>query len=342
MVYKSGLAPVDDIGTQLYYEDTGPPTKDSTEAYTTLFLIHGAVFHSAIFRRLHPHALHHNLRIVALNRRGYPSSTPYTHSELEALRGQDKDAQATRLRALALQIASFVHWFVQTEKIGQAAVLAWSAGNVFALAMLAHAHTFPPEIAGTIEQHCRCIILYDCPQFVCELSYGRTHPMWDPTLPPSKLVPTLYSLMSGYFSHPSPHSRNASGLTLTRNPSKTPSIDRMTPAELASVSHCSPLDSPDVLLTRLQPGVRVENLVGALRVSESVWPDVQIKLVPCMESAWEMLTARWEIERRHEELRAGGVPVRTLSVHEQCGANHFAHWDIPEETMQFLANVIRS
>ena len=42
------FAPVDNNGTQFYYEDTGAPTGSS--AYTTLVLIHGAVFHSGMWR----------------------------------------------------------------------------------------------------------------------------------------------------------------------------------------------------------------------------------------------------------------------------------------------------
>ena len=40
------FAPVDDKGTQFYYEDTGAPA--SSSAYTTLVLFHGAVFHSGM------------------------------------------------------------------------------------------------------------------------------------------------------------------------------------------------------------------------------------------------------------------------------------------------------
>lgn len=38
------FAPVDSKGTEFYYEDTGAPK--GTTAYTTLLLIHGAVFNS--------------------------------------------------------------------------------------------------------------------------------------------------------------------------------------------------------------------------------------------------------------------------------------------------------
>lgn len=41
---KMPFAPVDSKGTEFYYEDTGAPK--GTTAYTTLLLIHGAVFNS--------------------------------------------------------------------------------------------------------------------------------------------------------------------------------------------------------------------------------------------------------------------------------------------------------
>lgn len=43
------LAPVNDNGTQLYYEDSGAPDTDS---YVTLVLIHGTVFHAREYKPL--------------------------------------------------------------------------------------------------------------------------------------------------------------------------------------------------------------------------------------------------------------------------------------------------
>ncbi|KZT27512.1 hypothetical protein NEOLEDRAFT_1130479 [Neolentinus lepideus HHB14362 ss-1] len=354
------LALVDDHGTQLYYEDSGAPLSST---YTTLFLIHGAVFHSAIFQRLFPYASEHQLRLVTVNRRDYPGSTPYSPEELEVLQGQDKNAQTALLRTLGLQISTFIDWFVKSKKIlplsvstdehktGGFAMIGWSAGGVLVLSILAHAHTFLDGIVQTIGDYCRTFILYDVPQFICELPYpppGAYHPMWDPTIPQERMLPTAYSWMSGYFAHPSPSSRAMSGLSQVLNTSKTPTIDRMTPAELESVSSLSALQTSDRLLLKMAPGVHLANLWQALTVSstchdgKSVWPEAECKLVLCMESSWETFTCRWGIEGQRKELQDQNVLLRNFSVHEFYGANHFAHWDIPQETIDFMANIIRS
>lgn len=42
-------APIDDDGTVLYFEDTGPP--ENQTSYTTIVLIHGLIFHSGTWAR---------------------------------------------------------------------------------------------------------------------------------------------------------------------------------------------------------------------------------------------------------------------------------------------------
>ena len=104
-------APVDNYGTVLYFEDSGPPP-GSTD-YVTLVLVHGTCFHSgsykfirvpqfgiglttavtAVYKPMIPFAAQHNLRLVLLNMRGYPGSTPYSTEELlSSLEGNKPDA----------------------------------------------------------------------------------------------------------------------------------------------------------------------------------------------------------------------------------------------------------
>ncbi|TFK56428.1 hypothetical protein OE88DRAFT_1729933 [Heliocybe sulcata] len=359
--FRMPSALVDEHGTQLHYKDSGVPCNPT--AYTTIVLIHGAVFHGAIFRRLFPYAPRYGLRFVTVNRRDYPGSTPFSSEELGMLWGQNKNVQTALLRTLSLQIATFVDWFVKSEEIppssisttgqktGGIAVLGWSAGNVFVLSMLAHAHTFPSGIVKTIEEYCRAFIFYDPPQFICELPYpppGAYHPMWDPSIPQEKMLPTLYSWMSGYFAHPSPSSRTIAGLSHVLNTSKTSTIDRMSSDELESVSSFSALQTSDQLILKMAPGVHSGNLRQALvggfasDAARVAWPNVEIKLVPCMESSWETYTCRWEIERLHEELQNQNVPTRSVTIHEFYGANHFAHWDIPQKAVEFLSGILQS
>ncbi|KAI1789105.1 hypothetical protein LXA43DRAFT_1155890 [Ganoderma leucocontextum] len=64
------------------FHDTGAP--EGSADYTTLVILHGYIWHSAIFTRLIPLTKENNTRLILLNRRGYPGSAPYTEQERAA------------------------------------------------------------------------------------------------------------------------------------------------------------------------------------------------------------------------------------------------------------------
>ncbi|KAI0755320.1 hypothetical protein C8Q80DRAFT_1217006 [Daedaleopsis nitida] len=165
-------APVDDNGVVLYYEDSGAPT--GSIDYTTLVLVHGHCFHGGTCVSAHGLLRGRiNLRLVLLNMRGYPGSTPYSIEELEALEG-DAGAQEAALNTRAAEIAAFLRWFIETEAIppirevpGSEALLdglsllSWSGGNSTTLAMLAHADQLSEATRELFNKYLRSFILYD-------------------------------------------------------------------------------------------------------------------------------------------------------------------------------------
>ncbi|KAI0695747.1 Alpha/Beta hydrolase protein [Cerioporus squamosus] len=171
-------APVNEHGAVLYYEDSGFPC--GVSSYVTIVLIHGTCFHSAIYRRMIPYAAEHNLRLVLLNLRGYPGSTPYFPSELDLLEGRSvahddtESPQDLALQARGMEVAEFLRWFVKTENIspihedpgsgkllGGLSVLSWSGGNAATFAMFAHADKLPEETKTLFNAHLRSFIMYD-------------------------------------------------------------------------------------------------------------------------------------------------------------------------------------
>lgn len=57
------------------------------------------------------HASMHNLRLVAVNRRDYPGSSPFSARELDSL--ANVETQASAVQALGYQLATFVRGFIQ-------------------------------------------------------------------------------------------------------------------------------------------------------------------------------------------------------------------------------------
>ncbi|RDX50214.1 hypothetical protein OH76DRAFT_463824 [Lentinus brumalis] len=170
-------APVNQDGAVLYYEESGVPN-GSTD-YVTIVLIHGTCFHSGIYRRMIPYAADHSLRLVLLNLRGYPGSTPYSTSELDLLEGGSTASDDTgspqdmALQARGMEVAQFLRWFIKTENIpairdtgsgkllGGLSVLSWSGGNAATFAMFAHADKLPGETKSLFDTYLRSFVMYD-------------------------------------------------------------------------------------------------------------------------------------------------------------------------------------
>ncbi|KAI0738065.1 hypothetical protein C8Q80DRAFT_1114191, partial [Daedaleopsis nitida] len=63
------------------------------------------------------------------------------------------------------------------------------------------------------------------------------------------------------------------------------------------------------------------------------WPDVEVRYLWCDRSIWEMPLAAFRLSRDLEEAKSQGKRVRIVNFVRFRGANHFAHWDLPEKTL---------
>ncbi|RPD62824.1 hypothetical protein L227DRAFT_562086 [Lentinus tigrinus ALCF2SS1-6] len=262
-------APVNEHGAVLYYEDSGVP--GGSIDYVTIVLIHGTCFHSAVYRRMIPYAAERNLRLVLLNLRGYPGSTPYTEREIDLLEGmstaisKESTPQDMALEARGKEVAEFLRWFIKTENIpairedpgsgqllGGLSVLSWSGGNAATFAMFAHADKLPAETKSLFNAYLRSFVMYD----------PSSTAVGDPAPPGLKTVNVdrsstfeeqakQFGLQVGSFyppftvsddieaarSHPPRHALQDSGEPI--DPKYTPTVTepKMTPEEFKSMTH---------------------------------------------------------------------------------------------------------
>lgn len=121
------------------------------------------------FARLLPHAAQHDLRVIALNRRDYAGSSPFSNEELAAIDRDDQDAQDEFSKMRGLEIAEFLVWVIDELGIPKASpdgktaglvLLGWSLGTNTALAFLAHLSTYPAAIREKLEGYLRTLVLY--------------------------------------------------------------------------------------------------------------------------------------------------------------------------------------
>ncbi|TFK90762.1 alpha/beta-hydrolase [Polyporus arcularius HHB13444] len=369
------VAPVDDRGTVLYYEDTGPPP-DST-AYTTLVLVHGASFHGASFRRMIPFAAEHNLRFITPNLRDYPGSTSYTQQELDDLSSPGREQQERALRARALELAMFLQWLIQTEDItpirstpeggrdtGGISLLSWSAGNCQTMGLLAYADQLPKETRKLLCAYLRSYVLYE-PSLA---STGGAVPAGlqaikatrEPRMSLDDLNRAFSLSVSAYYPPfifpqsidplPSYHSpRLALPEELDHVVHRlTPTTSRMTPVELRETVLVEVIDTygSQNLLRKLNPAIYKANIEHALfdrrfaigDVLEEMWPALRVHVVWCDMSVGDCVWASVLLHHRH----AAADPEwrRPMTVHKLAGANHFVHWEEPERFVKTLAGII--
>lgn len=131
-----------------------------------------------------PYATPNNLRLVLLNRREYPGSTPLTDTELSALKAicdptsptynaiKSLEAQSDFLKARGFEVAEFMAWFAKTENIpkvvknedggkeGGVALVAWSSANGTALGLFAHLKELRREVREGLEPYLRTYVYY--------------------------------------------------------------------------------------------------------------------------------------------------------------------------------------
>ncbi|KAI0632495.1 Alpha/Beta hydrolase protein [Trametes polyzona] len=370
-------APVDDKGTVLYYEDTGAPSGSSD--YITLVLIHGTCFHSAIYRPLIPFAGERNLRLLLLNLRDYPGSTPLSEEEIDGLRGPSVDVQDRTLRDRGLEIAAFCRWFIETEKIppvresvtpegvrarvGGLSILSWSGGNCTTVAMFAHVDKIPEETRRLFDTHLRSFILYD----PSATTIGRPRPAGltalksNPTAPVDVQVADLAVAVASYYPvftfpdriEPMPDYPTRQPLHLSADavdPKYIPTTTKMPPEVLRSVTHPPVMAQNQHLLWSLSHAVYRENLRRALY-------DCRFDFAGggggAGEKAWPALPVHvvwcdmsvgdclWASVVIHALYEeADPERRRRVEFHKLEGANHFVHWEEPERFVEFLASIV--
>lgn len=127
------------------------------------------------FSRLMPLAAKYGLRIIALNRRDYVGSTPFTTAELDDLLSDDDAKHRQFLQARGLEIARFLVWVIDELKIppkteavidgesktyGGLALMGWSLGNIQTILVLGHLMTYPREVVEKLKLFFRTLFIY--------------------------------------------------------------------------------------------------------------------------------------------------------------------------------------
>ncbi|GJE91056.1 alpha/beta hydrolase [Phanerochaete sordida] len=347
------LAPIDNIGTCIYYEDSGAPNGGST--YTTLVFVHGAFSNSAIFEHMLPLATKHGLRMITMNNRDYRGSTPYSADELADFTNADTEVQASAVRRWGSEIARFLAYLCDTlhipaiatdrgKKVGGLVLVTWSLSGMAALSLLGDPRTMGENLTSAVEPYLRSIVLYDSPCIIYGAvpDIGLTFPSPDPNAPPEREPDAALEWVSSYFP-PLPDGQSITPELLQAYSAalpRTPTLRALSAADYQRIIDPS-VAARSLAIMATDPAIRAQHAHTAFCDAGAVLPDVDVLALWCDQSVW--LTA-WAAKVFQDFVRRPAEPgkrKRNMAFLRVNNANHFAHWDEPGSMMDVFAELCR-
>lgn len=335
---------VDDKGTVLNYIDSGVPHNPVfSTSYVTIFIVHGSVYTAPVFQKVMALAANYGLRIVGINRRDYPGSTPFSPSELSVLSGGSDDERVGFVRARGLEIATFVDRFIENQgvppisedgKSGGIALLGWSLGNAIVISTISCCDTWPTELQSRLKTHLRALILQEPPTVALgtPLPPKAWSPQIDTTIQESDRDPLFTQWITSYFRHGDLSKRDLDLLTYVVPATfRAPSVFTMSDEQIAEIVYQPPASTSDMLfMIRFS-----EQLLASHR--KAFFDKNLRQLVPRMKvwaftgdsTASFSLPSFWALQEEDEAAGGGRINFKIVK-----GVNHFMHWDEPELTIQ--------
>jgi pimeloyl-ACP methyl ester carboxylesterase len=123
------------------------------------------------FQKALPEARRQGIRFIALNRRTFPGSTPFSQEELEEISPSKLNASTMVefMHKRAMEIVGFVHGVIKQLDLpgkiseeGGISVLGWSLGSLYCFAFINACNDphLPDEWKKTIKECVSSVILY--------------------------------------------------------------------------------------------------------------------------------------------------------------------------------------
>lgn len=119
----------------------------------------------AWFKPVFSSASSKGVRVVSLNRRGYPGTTPYSPAELKTL----SEGGVEGLKACGVELALFLDGLIDNlslpapsikENEGGLAIMGWSLGNVIPLSTVASVSALKPQVQTQLQSYLRRLIVF--------------------------------------------------------------------------------------------------------------------------------------------------------------------------------------
>ena len=289
---------------------------------------------------------------MALNRREYRGSTPFSDAEKAVVSTGTDEQKLQWLRDRGNEIATFIHTFIRQHglppasangKSGGVALLGWSLGVSTTMATVANVDSFAPEVQQSLASHLRAHIMHGSKPVLCSpastslihirseeppsgaLGLPRAPKHWTPrldeSLPMHVRVSKMTRWLTGYFAHGDLSTRDLDVIEyVLHSTSRIPSLWNMSPKDIADIIDEGPhlvVDAP--IITNCQPQ-------AAATYKKGMYSPAARGLLPKMK-VWELvgdatlapsLTTLWFLQDDDAAHGGGFINYKVIPGH-----NHF-------------------
>lgn len=115
------------------------------------------------FSKISPLAASHGLRIICVNRREYPGSSPFSAEELKVMNEGCNVERAKLLNEQGILLCLLLDRLIETlslPKEGGITISSWSMGCIFAIAMLTAINNLPEDVGERLKGHVHKLLLW--------------------------------------------------------------------------------------------------------------------------------------------------------------------------------------
>ncbi|KAJ7867001.1 hypothetical protein B0H14DRAFT_2504229 [Mycena olivaceomarginata] len=326
-------------GVVFAYTDSGavPGSAD----YTTVVIIHGHTFHNGTFQRLNPLAQPNSLRIISVNRREYPGSSPYSAEDLTVFAEGSDAERACLLEQQGRDLAMFLDGLIaelSIPKSGGIALVGWSLGALFVLALIACIETLPTATQERLSSFVKNVIMLQCPSlaFGVPSPPGRLIPYTDPDVAPEDRGPAFAKWVSSYFIHGDLSTHDIDHLTYNNtDPGKPPTIETLKPEELFAMTDFAPAERYDNIVALPPFADAVSKQTNKALFDSTIrgaWSGARFWSLYGSAEPWIVIHGSWFLE---DQSRAMDPKFEIICKGIE-GRNHFLVWEDPEKAINEL------
>ncbi|KAM6504024.1 Alpha/Beta hydrolase fold [Amanita muscaria] len=328
-------------GIEFAYTDSGVPSQPQ---YATIIAVHGMIFCAPVFKRAQEVAFKRGVRFIAINRRNYPGSTPFTPEEFHTLEQGSSEEKAEFWRDRGHEIAVFIDAFIKENNIppipndgqsGGIILLGWSLGCGEANTTVAHVDTLPPLLCSRLAAYIRALILYDASPRVLGLpvTVNEWGPFHGERIPPELRAQASLQWTTAYFEHGDLSARDPNALSFTLPSTGRPvTIHNMSQSDQEEIIQLQELANDSTFIRHLtdqrRDAYRKAFYDSSIR---QLLPNMKVSYIVGEQSHSVMISGLWDVQKEADENKNVSIDFRLVP-----GFNHFAHWDEPERAVDLF------